>query len=249
MIEARGIDIDRDHSPVISTEVRAQLRKLQTETLAVIESAAAVGTVVIVTNAAPGWIERSGRLCLPRLIELIEAKQIEIVYARQTVTAQDANDPTKWKPSAFSAAVDQRRYEIAVSRLVNAQSGNGSPAMQQIEAEMDKVSINIVSIGDGIYERVAARVCAEKQDLVKTIKFVDSPTIAQLRRQLRLTAEILPDVSSSTECRSIGLRTALGPEAAGAISSTGTKSPTTISHKGGLRRTAVASKARRKIEL
>eukprot|EP01047_Picozoa_sp_COSAG01_P075713 COSAG01_NODE_13059_length_1642_cov_4.265716_3_plen_131_part_01 len=48
--------------------------------------------------------------------------------------------------------------------------------------------------GDGIYERVAARVCAEPQDLVKTIKFVDSPSMAQLRRQLRLTAEILPEV-------------------------------------------------------
>jgi hypothetical protein len=173
-----------------------------------------------------------------------------VIYARQCVHPEDAGDPTKWKPAAFGAAVEQRRADIA-----SEESGGKRPS----DASLDAVSINIVSIGDGIYERVAARVCAEPQDLVKTIKFVDSPSITQLRRQLRLTAEILPEVVSSSESRSIGLRTALdnvppsaGPSPAAPVlmqkpgPGTGGRSE----GNGVLRRvTGVASRARRKIEL
>ena len=268
MIEARNIDIDRDPNCVIPHNVRTQLHKLQNEALSMLESAIEVGTTVLVTNAAPGWIERSGEKCLPRVVHFIKERRLPVVYARQCVCPEEAADPTKWKPAAFGQVIEQRRTELAALAIMKQAQAEGdgqqlppqgTTNVEVSGADLDAISMNIVSIGDGIYERVAARVCAEPQDLVKTIKFVDSPSITQLRRQLRLTAEILPEVTYSTESRSIGLRTALSntnapPSTGGGSSPAPTvmpkAAPTATSGGGvGRRLNLVASRARRKIDL
>ena len=40
-------------------------------------------------------------------------------------------------------------------------------------------AINIVSIGDALFERVAAHACAGVWDLVKTVKLIDCPPVRQ----------------------------------------------------------------------
>ena len=181
MIERQGIDIDRQRNPVMPAPVLSQLRKLQNDCIGLLEACDSLGRLVLVTNAAPGWIERSGALCLPKLLQWIQRREIEVVYARQTVPPAQAADPTQWKPTAFSIALAELRSQL-------------SDGTDESEEEP---RINIVSIGDGIYERVAARVAAAPQDLVKTLKFVDSPSIAQLRQQLKLATQMLPEVVGS----------------------------------------------------
>jgi len=115
----------------------------------------------------------------------IEFNNVEVVYARQKVEPHQAGDPTHWKPAAFSQALDTQR-----TALYNSQQLHRDHHGQLEEHEEHLPRINLLSIGDGIYERVAARVAASPQDLVKTLKFVDSPSIAQLRQQLKLVSRL-----------------------------------------------------------
>jgi hypothetical protein len=114
----------------------------------------------------------------------IHFNKVEVVYARQKVEPHQAGDPTHWKPAAFSLALDAQRTALCNSQQLHHEHHQG----QVEEHEECLPRINLLSIGDGVYERVAARVAASPQDLVKTLKFVDSPSIAQLRQQLKLVS-------------------------------------------------------------
>jgi hypothetical protein len=77
---------------------------------------------------------------------------------------------------------------------------SGNPADWKKKAFMRELKgerINLVSIGDSIFEREAAHFVSSKHknvEATKTVKFIDSPTIAQLRRQLVTATEKLPMV-------------------------------------------------------
>lgn len=51
-------------NPTIPQPVMTLLRKLEQDCIGMLEKCLQLGTLIIVTNAAPGWIERSGKLCL-----------------------------------------------------------------------------------------------------------------------------------------------------------------------------------------
>lgn len=116
----------------------------------------------------------------PKLLSWIKLNNVEVVYARQKVAPHQAGDPTHWKPAAFTLALDAQR--TALSQLDHQHYHH--------DDEERLPRINLLSIGDGVYERVAARVAASPQDLVKTLKFVDSPSIAQLRQQLKIVSRL-----------------------------------------------------------
>jgi hypothetical protein len=192
----------RLRNPTIPSAVLSQLRKLEQDCIAMLAACLELGTLILVTNAAPGWIERSGALCLPKLLAWVKQHGVEVVYARQTVEPHQAGDPTHWKPAAFGIALETQR--TALSTALQQHTG-----AHDDEEEEDRPRINLLSIGDGVYERVAARVAASPQDLVKTLKFVDSPSIAQLRQQLKLATQMLPEVVASDHSRSLTLRSIL----------------------------------------
>ena len=192
----------RLRNPTIPSAVLSQLRKLEQDCIAMLAACLELGTLILVTNAAPGWIERSGALCLPKLLAWVKQHGVEVVYARQTVEPHQAGDPTHWKPAAFGIALETQR--TALSTALRQHTG-----AHDDEEEEDRPRINLLSIGDGVYERVAARVAASPQDLVKTLKFVDSPSIAQLRQQLKLATQMLPEVVASDHSRSLTLRSIL----------------------------------------
>lgn len=122
----------------------------------------------------------------PQLLSWIHQNDVEVVYARQKVEPHQAGDPTHWKPAAFSLALDAQRTTLFNSQRLDRGGTNG----QFVSDEENLPRINLLSIGDGVYERVAARVAASPQDLVKTLKFVDSPSIAQLRQQLKVVSHV-----------------------------------------------------------
>ena len=121
------------------------------------------GRCVIVTNAAKGWVQQSGKRFVPRVVKHLVDNQISVVSAQAAFAAScPSGDPADWKKKAFLR-------------------------------ELTGTNINMVSIGDSIFEREAAHFASKQSrvGMTKTVKFVDSPTIEQLRRQLTtLTGKI-----------------------------------------------------------
>lgn len=155
--------------PKLPAALVSDLDMLSNDVIAILKTCQARGTVVIVTNAMKGWVESSGKRLLPKVLAHIVREQIPIVsaqhdwYAPRRRTYNGTDDPTEWKAACFETQVNS----FAATSL--------GP-------------INLLSVGDSMYERVAAQGLLPKQNvgLCKTVKFVDTPkpTIAQLRGQI-----------------------------------------------------------------
>ena len=150
-------------SKPLPASLTRDLALLEEDVLRLLNACQQRGRCVIVTNAAKGWVQQSGRRFVPRVVKHLVDQQISVVSAQAAFAAScPSGDPADWKKKAFLR-------------------------------ELTGSNINMVSIGDSIFEREAAHF-ASKQSRVgttKTVKFVDSPTIEQLRRQLAtLTGKI-----------------------------------------------------------
>ena len=156
-----------------------QLHALEKDVIQLLESCIGRGRTVIVTNAAEGWVQQSGRRFVPRVIEVIAKHNISVVSAQAAYKHTcPSGDPADWKKKAF-----MREVKLAAALL------HLEPGAHPGER------INLVSIGDSIFEREAAHFVSSKSknvEATKTVKFIDSPTIAQLRRQLVTATEKLP---------------------------------------------------------
>ena len=99
------------------------------------------------------------------MVEVIAKHNISVVSAQAAYAHTcPSGDPADWKKKAF---------------------------MRELKGER----INLVSIGDSIFEREAAHFVSSRHknvEATKTVKFIDSPTIEQLRRQLVTVTEKLP---------------------------------------------------------
>ena len=251
----RNLDIDRKRNVVIPRLVQSKLQALEEDACSFIEAARKHGTVIMVTNAAEGWLEKSAMLTMPGVWRLLKQRGIQVVYAR---TVSQSRDPGHWKIAAFGELVQEHRELLHGVGAAAAPPPPGSPASAAITA----TPINLVSVGDGLYEQIAARAVASEhvrshhqhktacfvclrhsgcsflcllcsvlrvhgnrllprvcprpltnlalgsQDVVKTVKFVDEPTIEQLQRQLRMTQAMLPELAKA-DSQSVSLRTLL----------------------------------------
>ena len=70
---------------------------------------------------------------------------------------------------------DSQTRSNSVRMFVAARSGGQDGLSSILRAQ----AINIVSIGDALFERVAAHACAGVWDLVKTVKLIDRPPVRQ----------------------------------------------------------------------
>eukprot|EP01052_Picozoa_sp_SAG31_P029524 SAG31_NODE_2942_length_4878_cov_6.517263_3_plen_116_part_00 len=52
-------------------------------------------------------------------------------------------------------------------------------------------AINVVSIGDALFERVAAHACAGIWDLVKTVKLIDTPSVQLVTDQMVMLTGVI----------------------------------------------------------
>ena len=155
--------------PKLPPTLTVDLDLLSEDVISLLKTCKARGRVIIVTNAMKGWVETSGKRLLPRVLAHIVQEQIPIVsaqhdwYAPRRRTYNGFDDPTEWKAACFKTQVD------AFARI------SASP-------------INLLSIGDSMYERIAAQglLSSDNVGVCKTVKFVDTPkpTIAQLRGQI-----------------------------------------------------------------
>ena len=68
--------------------VQQEMEEVQDAAERFIDAAANMGQVVLVTNAAHGWVEQSAKLAAPRMGELLRRHGIEAVYARSVDNAE-----------------------------------------------------------------------------------------------------------------------------------------------------------------
>ena len=144
------------------------LRLLEADVNELLTACCARGRVVIVTNAAKGWVQQSGKRFVPSIIKHVQENRIPVISAQEAFAAScPSGDPTDWKKKAFL-------------REVTSAPGN-------------MADLNFISIGDSIFERAAAHYVGKRKgvNLTKTVKFIDMPTIDQLRRQLTMLTQRL----------------------------------------------------------
>ena len=75
------------------------------------------------------------------------------------------DNPARWKAAAFIREADSKRAQL------QKQQGGGGGGSARARAP----ALNIVSIGDALFERVASHAAARVWDLVKTVKLLDNP--------------------------------------------------------------------------
>jgi hypothetical protein len=225
----------------LSSEFTDQLRRLETAALRSLERiirAVGLESLVLVTNAAQGWVDATASLLMPtlysRMLHPESGKGVRVVYARPT-SVNRASQCTKgaqtaWKLAAFA-------LEVSSARASSIAAGTGP-------------RLNLVSLGDSEYERAAMKRAATRRsaegrvravsasrptkeatspahgnncgnsmppgsaespapldrfwlesdsgDVVKTVKFCDSPEAVQLRKQWQRIWEMLPELCEGT---------------------------------------------------
>lgn len=165
-----GLRVDDPGSLPLS--LQKQLSQLEMAVINIVKEALRFGKVVIITNAEAGWVELSGKRFLPAVVSFLDQHDIKIVSARTSFESDYPDAPSSWKMAAFS-------QEVAV--------------MFPNDDEL-----NVLVLGDSMSERDAAHVLSTRlpNSRVKTVKFVERPSIDQLMRQVQLVAQSLPDLAT-----------------------------------------------------
>jgi hypothetical protein len=182
--------------------VQEELDQLQDSAERFMETASRFGQIVLITNAAQGWVDQSSKLAAPRMAETLRRRGIKAVYARGVDNAEQRWDnPARWKAAAFIREADATR---AALQKQSGGGGGSSSARQRAPA------LNIVSIGDALFERVASHAAARVWDLVKTVKLLDNPEIKMVRDQLDMLNEVLGDLCANTKSEDMDMSTGDG---------------------------------------
>lgn len=161
-----------DDAGSLPLALQKQLSQLEEAVINIVKEALRFGKVVVITNAEAGWVELSGKRFLPRVVSFLTTHDIKIVSARTSFESDFPDAPSSWKMAAFS-------QEVAV--------------MFPNEDEL-----NVLVLGDSMSERDAAHALSTRlpNSRVKTVKFVERPSIDQLMRQVQLVAQSLPDLAT-----------------------------------------------------
>lgn len=155
-----------------------QLQNLEKHVLAFLLSVLPFGRVLLVTNAAQGWVELACAMYFPSVAKLLPV--IEVVSARALFEPLFPDSPGEWKIAAFRdilhCALPQHQDDS--HRL------HGEP------------KTSVVSVGDSFYEREAVHIAAGELDsvLVKSIQLMSRPTALELSSQLEILNQCMLQV-------------------------------------------------------
>ena len=147
-----------------------QLQQFEASAINVLEEAAKHSTtVIILTNGSEGWVEQSGGRYLPGLVYAIGELGIPIISAQAAYGQMYPADPTMWKKRAFEDLLADGHHPL-----------------------------NLISIGDMDYERVAAKSVRYKPGIeikyTKTAKLIEMSSIQLLEEQLVHLADVMLDM-------------------------------------------------------
>jgi hypothetical protein len=160
-----------DNDCLLAPAVSAQLNQLERCVITLLILAKRFGQVLIITNAEQGWVELSAQKFLPKVVPHLEG--VQVFSARTTFESQFPEAPTQWKLQAFS-------HLLAVQQQQQQQSTSASSLSTALK--------NVISFGDSQAEREAVKATAGALEgsRTKSVKFVERPSIEQLRRQIEL---------------------------------------------------------------
>lgn len=118
----------------------------------------ALADVYIITNSQEGWIEYSANRFLPSISKLLS--KIKVISARAQFENIFPNDSKRWKIEAYLS----------------------------IRSRYPDVSTNLINMGDSLYDLEAGGFLAKqfKECYLKSVKFRECPTIAEMIKQLNL---------------------------------------------------------------
>lgn len=143
----------------------------------VLRIAMSLGETIIVTNGAHSWVEDSVHQFLPGLLPILA--ELTIVSARSLYEDIYPGDPFAWKRATFEHLLTRERNFLT--------------------------GLNLVSLGDQQPELDAAHHVARllgSSTVVKTIRFKEAPSVAELIGQLcraeRVLCRIVQDRESQT---------------------------------------------------
>jgi hypothetical protein len=173
LAKALLLDSTTQEQPHLPDNIAEQLRQLEQNVLDFMVAAHKTGTLVIVTNAARGWIDKLTEWAMPRVGLYMERQHITVRYARECL-GSDPRDVETWKQATFSFEAEQARARLSTER-----------------------PLSVVSVGDMPYERDAAHGVAEPDDTVKTIKFLEDPTLRELQHELTALVRAMPELTAS----------------------------------------------------
>ena len=95
-----------DSPAVIPPSTVAELQRLESSVVSLLERAMTYGEVVIITNAETGWVELSAQRFMPRVRPLVE--KVRVISARSTYERQYPDNPYDWKVAAFRNEIGER---------------------------------------------------------------------------------------------------------------------------------------------
>lgn len=139
--------------------VEAEMRKLDSSVVTLLNSARKLGSGCIVTNADNGWVEQCARERLPSSANLLSQARISIVSARSRYESVIPHAPMQWKLCAFRDLMLERQ-----------------------------TATNVISVGDSNAERTAVHAAKQylpcKLAVSKAVVFKAAPSIRKLRHQI-----------------------------------------------------------------
>mmetsp|Transcript_13409 Transcript_13409/g.29086 ORF Transcript_13409/g.29086 Transcript_13409/m.29086 type:complete len:263 (+) Transcript_13409:78-866(+) len=161
----------------MAEEVALQMSALQTLVVQFLDAATKHGAVMIVTNGEKGWVEHSSSVFMPKVNAFLVSRGIKVVSARSLYEHEAPHDPSHWKIQAFLTEM--------------------APVLDNEESAIE-AQVNFLSFGDGISEIAASHRLRQElpSSSVKTVKFLEFPTIDQLARQVYMVTDSFPELSA-----------------------------------------------------
>lgn len=166
-------DLRLDFPATLPQDVIDELVQHDASVCALLSKAMERGNVVIITNAETGWVELSAQRFLPKFAPMLE--NLTVVSARSIYEPAFPDNPYAWKLQAFQQQITEC-------------FGN---------TQMDSHK-SVISFGDSIHERDAVLkvVGAMQKTFTKSVKFVERPSLEQLRREVELIRSCLDYICS-----------------------------------------------------
>jgi len=172
-----------DEPSLVPHEARVQLDVLQDSVISLLQRAMTFGTCIIITNAETGWVELSCKKFLPRVQPLIS--KLRVLSARSTFESRFPDSPSDWKVQAFSQEIhaayagrkgEQRRNLISFGDSIHERAAIHKVTQLMVAQNSSKTGNDAVKIN------------------VKSVKFVERPTLEQLKRQIDLVTNCFGEV-------------------------------------------------------
>lgn len=148
----------------VSSDIMLSIRPIDDSACKLLAKAVSYGEVFIVTNYEEGWVQYSAKFFMPKTLEIITQKGIQVISARTKFQRTFPTDNSRWKLEAFLEL--KKKYDT-------------------------NIATNILCLGDSNIEIEAAHILAKQfnQAMIKTVKFKETPQPEELLKQIDLVFE------------------------------------------------------------